>query len=250
MIDDRRLRTLALAMFASTVGAAAADAQITYDGCRDASGRSVRSQLTPHLPDVAAAAVDQGGPVIYYNPQVLATLASQTRLFFYGHECGHHNLMHTFEGSHPLSREQAADCWAIVELWRARLLGHADLSVIQADVARSPGDWTHLPGPHRAINLASCLRRAGIDPNVERQAPSPVPRPRQRCNHPLHFGGDAIACQHPAHAMGDLYPCQHPCPTPYGYMPCHANGDVYPCTHPAHAADSVPCQHPAHPEGH
>lgn len=244
-VNGRRIAAAAFMAFAGS-----AEAQITYDGCRDAAGRPVRSQLTPQLPDVAAANVDWQGPVIYYNPQVLSALAPQTRLFFYSHECGHHNLAHTFVGSHPLTREQAADCWGIVEIWRAGMVGPNDLPMIQNDLFRSPGDWTHLPGPYRSINLAACLRKEGIDPTVPYRTVTGPARIPQPCTHALHPGGDATQCQHPAHPMGDVYQCTHVCPGPYGYVPCHPAGDLYPCSHPAHAFDSVPCNHPAHPAGH
>jgi hypothetical protein len=245
MTSKRPVGVAGIVAALALVGSVRAEAQITFGGCRDAGGRAVRSELSYQLPDVAAASVDQNGPVIYYNPTVLGTLSEQTRLFFYGHECGHHNLAHTFTGSHPLTREQSADCWGIVTLWRAGLLGPSDLPIIQRDLSMSPGDWTHLPGPYRAINLAGCLGNANIDPTVpwRRNAMRP-------CTHPAHPAGDQSPCVHPVHAMGDAGPCAHACPTPYGVFPCHSAGDVYPCSHAAHVADVAPCQHPAHPGGH
>ena len=215
---------------------APAHGQITFDGCINAGGVAVASIRLDTLPDVAMATADQlGRPLIYYNPHVLAQLHSATRLFFYAHECGHHRLAHTFAGSHPLTREQAADCWGIRELVSRNLLTERDIDAVQSDLSRSPGDWTHLPGPYRAINLRACLGTPGS---------SRVP-----CAHPAHPMGDQATCSHPLHPAGDIFRCSHPCAGPYGWVPCHPAGDIAQCTHPAHAADVVPCRHVAHPSG-
>ncbi len=145
----------AASSLAQTPGAPA----ITYDGCLDIRGVRVASVADSTVLDVAKAGLTrEGAPIILYNPQVLAFFRPQTRLFWYAHECGHHALGHAFVGN-PLSREQEADCFGIRALFEAGLLGPADLAVIQDDLARvGPGDWTHLPGPQRAVNLEACLR--------------------------------------------------------------------------------------------
>lgn len=214
-------------------------AQITFDGCVDFRGAPVASISRAGLGDVAMAThAPDGSPIILYDPDVLAWLSPQTRLFFYGHECGHHALAHAVRGI-PLSAEQEADCFGIRELFRRRLLGAADLPFIQRDLSQAGGDWTHLPGPQRAINLRRCLgEREGDAPTV-----------LVRCAHPAHPGGDLVPCSHQAHPGGDIGPCAHVCYWPNGMGPCH-QGDRYPCGHAIHPGGDVnPCSHVAHPAG-
>jgi hypothetical protein len=140
-----------------------ATAQVTFDGCVDVRGIAVASIPNSNINDIAIAAEDRAGrPVIYYNAFVVARVNRQTRLFFYAHECGHHALGHPLRGM-VLGQEQEADCWGITTLYRRHLVSDSDVAVIQADVARmGRGDWSHLPGPARAINLVSCLEAAGL----------------------------------------------------------------------------------------
>ncbi len=131
--------------------------QMTYDGCRDVRGIPVVSTPGP-INDVAVARLGpRGEPVIIYNPNVLRWMAPQTRLFWYAHECAHHALGHAFGAAHPLEVEQQADCWGIRTLMERGTLSQRDLPIIQRDISRSTGDWTHLPGPRRALNLSACL---------------------------------------------------------------------------------------------
>jgi hypothetical protein len=136
-----------------------ARAQVTFDGCVDIRGVPVASIPDRTLNDIAMASEDAyGRPIIRYNAFVVITAHPQTRLFFYAHECGHHALGHPLQGP-AMGQEQAADCWAINTLVRKRLVSSADISIIQGDIARfGVGDWSHLPGPQRAINLARCLQ--------------------------------------------------------------------------------------------
>jgi len=139
-----------------------------YDQCTDFRGRTVLSFENRKLNDVAAASFQPDRtPIIYYNPSVLQNLAPQTRLFVYGHECGHHALGHfqrgRFLAAFPYSLEQEADCFGIVAIYKLGLVGESDLAVIQKDLNNAgPGDWMHLPGPQRAINLRKCLAAGGL----------------------------------------------------------------------------------------
>jgi hypothetical protein len=134
-------------------------AQITYDGCQDIRGISVASVLDYSVRDVAVAMLaPNGAPIIRYNPSVLSWFQPETRLFWYGHECGHHALGHSFGTAFPSQMEQQADCFGIRELIKSGVLSRRDVSTIQADLSRlGSGDWTHLPGPIRAMNLKACL---------------------------------------------------------------------------------------------
>lgn len=136
-----------------------AHAQITYDGCIDIRGLPVASISDPSINDVAMASLaPDGAPIIRYNPRVLSWMHPQTRLFFYAHECGHHARGHNFGTVHPMAMEQDADCFAIKTLVDHGMLDDSDITVIQNDIANAGrADWTHLPGPQRAMNLRLCL---------------------------------------------------------------------------------------------
>ncbi len=133
-------------------------AQVTFDGCVDFRGVPVASIMNDSVQDVAMATYAPNGvPIVVYNPYIVNWLSPPTRLFFYAHECAHHVLAHGVRG-HPLTREQEADCWGIQQLVSRGLLNDSDISAIQHDIARfGRGDWSHLPGPVRAINLRICL---------------------------------------------------------------------------------------------
>lgn len=150
----RRLAVLGIIL---SLARASSAQMITYGGCVDMMGRPVASVLNVAVPDVAVARLGpRGEPLIFYNPNVLARMAPQTRLFFYAHECAHHALGHMFNGN-PMSAEQEADCWGIRTLYQRGLLNDRDVTIVQRDLSFSPGDWTHLPGPPRAFNLRRCL---------------------------------------------------------------------------------------------
>lgn len=135
----------------------ALDAQ-WWGGCRDVLGTPVLDYSDFRLNDIAMATIAGGQPVILYNPQVLVSVSPQTRRFFYFHECGHHALGQVISGQNiPYVSEQAADCWAARALIESGEFTSEDLEAVQRDVSRSPGDWTHLPGPQRALNLVACL---------------------------------------------------------------------------------------------
>lgn len=147
---------------------------ITFDGCRDIRGVPVASVLDVNVRDVAVAGLTpNGAPIIRYNPTVLSWFQPQTRLWWYGHECGHHALGHNFGTTHPLRVEQDADCFGIRSLVDAGLVDNSDIAVIQQDLSRlGSGDWSHLPGRVRAVNLRRCLQGAG-------SGSTPTPPPQQ-----------------------------------------------------------------------
>ncbi|WP_146204206.1 hypothetical protein [Massilia glaciei] len=134
-------------------------AQVTYEGCNDIRNMPVASISDYSVQDIAVAMLAPNGtPQIRYNQNVLVSVAPQTRVFFYMHECGHHALGHNFGTTHPLRMEQDADCFAIQTMVKNRMVNASDIRVIQADLySRARGDWSHLPGPMRAINLGRCL---------------------------------------------------------------------------------------------
>lgn len=145
------------------VPASARGQTITYEGCTDYRGLPVASVPNPDIQDVAVATTTAANrPIIYFNPTLMQKLNPKTRLFFYAHECGHHALGHLslipWAGDLAITMEQAADCYGIAALFGAGLIGEHGLSVIERDLTQlGKGDWDHLPGPVRAINLRRCL---------------------------------------------------------------------------------------------
>lgn len=140
------------------LGATPIAAQVSFGGCY-VNGGMIPSVPDASLHDIAMARVDpRFGPLIIYNPYVVATSVPTVQLFFYYHECAHHVLGHTIGAGHPLVNEQAADCWAVQQLVARQIFGPAQVQQVQQWIAvAAPGDWTHLPGPIRSINLYHCL---------------------------------------------------------------------------------------------
>lgn len=136
-----------------------ASAQVTtYEGCEDASGRPVASEIDATLPAVAASRIEQGHAVIRYNPQALPQLKPDTRLFFFAHECARHTLGQAVGAARSPRSAQQADCRAIVSLVRSGLISQGEgVKEIQADLVFAPEDWALLPGPPRSFDLESCF---------------------------------------------------------------------------------------------
>lgn len=150
---------LAVAWLALTAYAAASAQITTYEGCEDASGRPVVSEIDTTLPAVAASRIEQGQPVIRYNPQALPQLKPDTRLFFFAHECARHTLGQAAIGAARSPRSaQQADCRAIVSLVRSGLISQDEgVKEVQANLVFAPEDWALLPGPPRNFDLESCF---------------------------------------------------------------------------------------------
>lgn len=87
---------------------------------------NVREIAVNGLPDIAITSMDNLGPIIYYNPTVVANTDPDLVLFFKAHEYGHVYLDHVRLSlfiSNPYSRawtsqrfEKEADCYAAEEL--------------------------------------------------------------------------------------------------------------------------------------
>lgn len=127
--------------------------------CIDPRGFRVAEIANYQINDIAQAnQLPNGAPVIFFNPGVLANMSPPTRLFFQMHECAHHVLGHTL-GRMVMNMEQEADCLAIQTIASRRMISNQQFQMIQADLYRfGRGDWSHLPGPQRAINLQACLQ--------------------------------------------------------------------------------------------
>ena len=155
------MRTLLFPLVAlSALAGAQVDAAeampVAFEGCTDPmNGQPIPSVASTAIGDIAMA-IRNPRPLIVYNPRVSNSVSPQTRVFFYWHECAHHQLGHTLGSGHPRMNEQMADCWAIRAL--APGMSPYDFQVIQRDIAMAGrGDATHDPGPIRAQKLAQCL---------------------------------------------------------------------------------------------
>jgi hypothetical protein len=129
---------------------------MTFDGCTDAKGNPVSALADDKLPVVAQYGLDDGKPVIRYNPKVLPRLLLETRLFVYAHECGRQYLGIPATGERTIVQAREADCWAYNTLKRSVLSTEAVVSAVQDDMNMVADDWTSLPGPARGVSLASC----------------------------------------------------------------------------------------------
>src|SRR5260221_14571357 len=151
------LSSTALVVLFSLLTSTFSLAQVSYDGCFLGPGIPVPSIMALSLDDSAAARMTPQGPVILYNPNVVSWMHPETRLFVYFHECAHVVLNHV-NFPNP-NMEQQADCWAIRTAVGQNRLNQLGVTIVQNDLAiASRADWTHLPGPMRAINLIECLR--------------------------------------------------------------------------------------------
>jgi hypothetical protein len=141
-------------------------AQVTYEGCRDFTETSVASVLDNSINDVAMARIEYGSPVIRYNTNVLSQMSEPTRRFFYVHECAHHALRHTVNAP-SLRNEKDADCWALNAMRNQMNLSIEEMRAIQQDIAAmGRGDWTHMPGPQRSIELEQCPSAGAPDATI------------------------------------------------------------------------------------
>lgn len=198
------LRAVMIGSYLLLQAAGQAEAQ-WWGGCRDALGTPVLEYPDLRLPDIAMASIVDGRPVIIYNPQVVLASGPQTRRFFYFHECGHHALGQVLSGvSIPFRSEQEADCWAARELVDSGEFTRDDLVAVGREVSRSPGDWSHLPGPQRALNLLRCID------DVE---------PAGRCRTVTDWE-ERTTWQ--TRMAQQRVPCSHPMCSPWGCSPAHA----------------------------
>lgn len=104
--------------------------------------------LDENLPEVAIARYNGYEGYIILNPLRMANMPTELKLFIFAHECGHLVL----RGS-----EADADCWA-VRLGRDQgwFVGE-NFKYLVDDLANSPGDFTHAPGPERLRHIADCF---------------------------------------------------------------------------------------------
>ncbi len=147
------------------------NATIKPPGTYRMAGRTLRCGNTDTI--VSPRFWDYGGAMpglIILNPNKLARLPRQVRLFVYYHECGHQYVD---------DDETAADCYAVRQGRRDGWLTPAGVKQICTRLFRnSSGDRFHAPGPARCSMLERCYadaapRRDGEPRVVQRRIRTP-----------------------------------------------------------------------------
>jgi len=124
--------------------------------CQDFRGRSVVNMHVANLGDVGYARVINTVPYILLDPEQLRRLPPKLQLFFYSHECAHHQLGHWFNPTPQSERE--ADCWAIKTNRDKGLFTRYEVKRFAPWFANSNGSrWGHLPGPERVKHMLKCF---------------------------------------------------------------------------------------------
>lgn len=139
----------ALALFSlpTPAGAQAAYPPGTFyvDGFPVVCG-NVTFVINPYLQDVGRASPGY----IELNPYYFRNLSTPLKLYWVGHECGHHVVG---------ASESAADCWAIRTGRNQRWFpSYAFWEMIEM-FRYNPGSVVHPPGPARVENMIRCYNR-------------------------------------------------------------------------------------------
>ena len=126
----------------------------------------VRQIATDTLRDVALATIENGRPIIYYNPVLMQRFGPNLTTFFFAHEYGHIHFGHTGSAllageSDPSAvrqrQELEADCYA------ARTLAESDPTAVGAAIRfftrMGPFrfDPWHPSGSQRVAKILACL---------------------------------------------------------------------------------------------
>lgn len=137
-----------------------ASAEDPVKSCIDSQGYPVTWKVDLFLNVIAEAGnTPNDQPIVKYNPELLSSRYSQTRLFLYHHECGHHVLGHDVGGRISLTQEKRADCWAANTLFYNGTFTPADIAAINQDLANLTVEEMHqIPGPFRNLDLNECFR--------------------------------------------------------------------------------------------
>ena len=127
--------------------------------CFDPAGNIVPVIKVSENTLAASAAILPGGkPAIFVNPKFIKVLSAPMATVVRLHECGHIALGHLYRGAITIVEEQQADCFGIRAALTTGEIKWEDLDKIRNDFAtRLNGDWQHLPGTARAINIENCL---------------------------------------------------------------------------------------------
>jgi len=131
--------------------------------CFDIIQTPVPYLVNEMIPKSGLATFDQSArPVIYLKQSQVATFSEPVRTFLLAHECGHHALgqvraaamFRVFIGP-PL--ELGADCFAMRELKRLRVVDQSSIKAVLNFLSQVPGDPTTFAGPERVQRLQECM---------------------------------------------------------------------------------------------
>lgn len=124
--------------------------------CKDFRGQPVKTIEMANLGDVGRAWLISRVPLIALDPTIMRTLPAKLQLFFFGHECAHHVLAHSYVLSTTM--ESDADCWSIRNGRDRGLFSRDDVVNFAPWLMKSTGSpWGHLPGPERSRHLLKCF---------------------------------------------------------------------------------------------
>jgi hypothetical protein len=137
-------------LFASLLGTEAR-AQVFPPGSFSVDGYpvvcyNVSFVLDPNLPDIGMARPGY----IFLNPYYFVNLPTPLKLFWVGHECGHHVVG---------LDETAADCWSVrTGRDQGWFPPNAFYGLIEM-LSNNPGDIVHPPGPARIAAMIRCYQQ-------------------------------------------------------------------------------------------
>lgn len=101
--------------------------------------------LNYQLPDVGM----NTGQAIILNPNVLASLPTPLKMYWFGHECGHFAVG---------PDEMSADCWAVKTGRAQGWFLPQDFGNLWVMFQNNPGSLRHPPGPIRWQNMVNCFQ--------------------------------------------------------------------------------------------
>lgn len=183
-------------MLTGLTGLAAANETLVLEGCLDGRGNLLRAVADPGQPVLVRTVSQRGRPVIRFNAEVLPSLSTNARLFFYAHQCARRTLPGN-AADYPEAAAHQADCVALNTLLDNDQLKYQDIAGLQDELRGLGNEWKVLPGPARQVQLDNCRASSG---DVLRLPIARQPSPRQDAwNTCLRTCADRLwTCQHGA----------------------------------------------------
>ncbi|MBU1235418.1 MAG: hypothetical protein KJ634_00025 [Gammaproteobacteria bacterium] len=161
IIQKRNLLGAAVALIMSWSAVAADLTDVTiFESCVDGRGRTLAAEADDQQPMLVRTVIEDGQPKIHYNPGVLPRLTFAARLFLYSHECARYGLGGPRRGM-SAAYARLADCMGLNTLLASDMVKREDLPALQAELSFTEQEWTLLPGPPRAFDLAHCPSTGG-----------------------------------------------------------------------------------------
>lgn len=183
-------------VFSLLASAAFADVTIKMDGCTLADGLTVGTTADASFQWIAEARLENGAPLIRYNPAIAPQLPPEARLFLFAHECARLYLKQPLNAERSAEAVRNADCWALETLRQSNALVDADgIAVLEKALAGNPAVWQ----PARELKLASCTpaekkSAGGLGLPQNKVHPDQWNRCVQSCGAVLYKCGRAASC--------------------------------------------------------